>query len=86
MKFDISEMGAIQCQLNFDEDYYPYSHPETLYVSVDRLYGKLAAYSPNKKLLKINELFLGLPDDKLLEVLMHELTHWVNDIESSGKN
>lgn len=67
------------------EKYYPYSHPETLYVSIDRLYGKLAAYSPNKKLLKINELFLGLPDDKLLEVLMHELTHWVNDVESSGK-
>ena len=22
MKFDISEIGAIQCQLNFDEDYY----------------------------------------------------------------
>ena len=22
MKFDISEIGAIHCQLNFDEDYY----------------------------------------------------------------
>ena len=22
MKFNISEIGAIQCQLNFDEDYY----------------------------------------------------------------
>ena len=22
MKFDISEIGTIQCQLNFDEDYY----------------------------------------------------------------
>ena len=22
MRFDISEIGAIQCQLNFDEDYY----------------------------------------------------------------
>lgn len=68
------------------EKYYPYSHPSLLSISVEMIgANKIASYSPKAKTIKVNQLFFNVNDEKLLEALMHELTHWVNDNESCGK-
>lgn len=68
------------------EKYYPYRNcPDSLDVVVERRsFLSPAAYRPTTKCISISSSFSFFDDDYILEMLMHELTHWVNDIESNG--
>lgn len=69
------------------EQYYPYKYcPNILNVKIENLNNKqIAIYSTKTKTIKISPLFISFNDNYLIEILMHELTHWVNDNESLGK-
>ena len=70
------------------EQYYPYKHcPECLNICVQKMgENKFAAYSPSTNTLKITTSFIFFDDDYLIEIMMHELTHWVNTCESNKIN
>ena len=65
---------------------YPYDNcPNVLNIQIQKLdKHKFAAYSPTNKTIKITPSFIFFDDDYIIEALMHELTHWVNDVESLG--
>lgn len=66
--------------------YYPYKNcPQELNVIVTNL-GLLrsAAYNISTRTLKISKWALFCDDEYLVEVIMHELTHFINDTESGG--
>ena len=69
------------------EQYYPYKHvPGSLNVSVQFLKpGAEASYSMTTNTIKISPGVRYLStDEHFMEVLMHELTHFVNNNESDG--
>lgn len=67
--------------------FYPYKNcPDNIPVSKERLnVGVVASYSPTERALKVSPSSFRLYSDAFIKsALMHELTHLVNDYESSG--
>lgn len=68
------------------EAYYPYKNcPETLNVSSEFLpQNVVAAYNPYTNTVKVRRSAIMYNDEYLTEILMHELTHFVNNSESNN--
>lgn len=67
--------------------FYPYKNcPEKLPVLVKKELGVgiPAKYSPETGTISVSSDIVLFPKDSVVEVIMHELTHWVNDVESHG--
>ena len=66
--------------------YYPYKNcPETLSIVARELGpGISAKYSPSTRKIYVSPNVSLFPKTAILEVIIHELTHWINDTESSG--
>lgn len=64
--------------------FYPYKNcPESLKVKVCQIQGnKPAAYSLKDNSLKISSSLKTFGDSFIISAIMHELNHWINDIEN----
>lgn len=81
--------GETKFTLTKDEisQFYPYKNcPERLPVLVKKELGVgiPAKYSPETRTIFVSPDIILFPKDSVVEVIMHELTHWVNDVESNG--
>lgn len=81
--------GVTKFTLTKDEisQFYPYKNcPESLSVLVKKELGigVPAKYSPETRTIFVSPDIILFPKDSVVEVIMHELTHWVNDVESNG--
>lgn len=83
---DRIQAGEESFSLTGDEisKYYPYKkHPDELNVTLAGLgLSRPGAYSPQTHTVKISKWVPFCDEKYLLEVLMHELTHWVNFAEN----
>ena len=81
--------GETKFTLTKDEisQFYPYKNcPERLPVLVKKELGIgiPAKYSPDTRIISVSPDIVLFPKDSIVDVIMHELTHWVNDAESNG--
>jgi len=67
-------------------DYYPYKNcPQELNIVVSPMgIKKLATFSPSTSTLKVSKIAAMCNRDFMIEVIMHELTHIVNNSESNN--